>query len=190
VAYGSFSDGSGSAGRRGLWLEALLEELLDAHADTLRLGRHLVGQSEWLAHLAYLEDLERVARRGTRQNWKNRNAPRCESPTPVVASTHGPYEPHSARRAPARSMVLVKPHRVTVEFDDFGWTTLAEEGTRQGVTVEELLVHAAMYYLSDLESGWAAVKILPSAELTGKEEAARGESRRFPRRPRAPEADE
>jgi hypothetical protein len=85
--------------------------------------------------------------------------------------------------------LLVKPHRVTVEFDEFGWMTLAEEGAHQGVTVEELLVHAAMYYVSELQSGRTAVKILRSADLTGNNEAARGESWRFPRRPRPPEAD-
>lgn len=41
--------------------------------------------------------------------------------------------------------------RVEVEFDEFGWETLTDEARRQGVTVEELVVHAAMYYLADAD---------------------------------------
>ncbi|HEX4806101.1 MAG TPA: hypothetical protein VFU94_09385 [Conexibacter sp.] len=50
-------------------LTALVYELLDAHDDTARLAREggaargpLVGDLRWDAHLAYLRDLQRVAR--------------------------------------------------------------------------------------------------------------------------------
>jgi hypothetical protein len=43
--------------------------------------------------------------------------------------------------------------RVEVEFDEFGWEVLTDEAHRQGVTVEELVVHAAMYYLADADHG-------------------------------------
>ena len=41
--------------------------------------------------------------------------------------------------------------RVEVEFDEFGWEALTDEAQRQGVTIEELVVHAAMYYLADAD---------------------------------------
>jgi len=43
-------------------LTALVYELLDAHADTARLGDELAGDLRWDAHLAYLRDLQRVGR--------------------------------------------------------------------------------------------------------------------------------
>jgi hypothetical protein len=50
-------------------------------------------------------------------------------------------------------------HSVTIELDEFGWHGLREEAERQGVSIEALVEHAAMYYLADLHSGRAAVKI-------------------------------
>jgi hypothetical protein len=41
--------------------------------------------------------------------------------------------------------------KLEVEFDEFGWEALADEARRQGVTIEELVVHAAMYYLADAD---------------------------------------
>jgi hypothetical protein len=41
--------------------------------------------------------------------------------------------------------------RVEVEFDEFGWEALTDEARRQGVTLEELVAHAAMYYLADAD---------------------------------------
>jgi hypothetical protein len=48
---------------------------------------------------------------------------------------------------------------VTIELDDFGWRGLCEEAERQGVDVETLVEHAAMYFLADVDSGRAAVQI-------------------------------
>jgi hypothetical protein len=43
------------------------------------------------------------------------------------------------------------PHKVEVTFDEFGWHALTDEAKRQGVTIEELVAHAAMYYLADAD---------------------------------------
>jgi hypothetical protein len=43
-------------------LAGLVYELLDAHYDTARLGEDLAEDERWHAHLAYLRDLQRVAR--------------------------------------------------------------------------------------------------------------------------------
>jgi hypothetical protein len=58
---------------------------------------------------------------------------------------------------------------VTAEFDDFGYALLRAEARRQGVPVEDLLVHAALYYLSDVDSGRAAHKVLPSSRFDRKD---------------------
>jgi hypothetical protein len=55
-------------------------------------------------------------------------------------------------------------HSITVAFDDFGWSALRDEAHNQGISVEELVVHAAMYYLSDLDSGRIAGQVLGRAE--------------------------
>ena len=56
-------------------------------------------------------------------------------------------------------MLLLTRHPVTIELDDFGYESLQAEADRQGVTLETLVEHAAMYYLGDLHSGRAAVQI-------------------------------
>jgi hypothetical protein len=43
-------------------LARLVYELLDAHADTEKLGRQRHDDPLWAAHLAYLRDLQRVGR--------------------------------------------------------------------------------------------------------------------------------
>jgi hypothetical protein len=40
----------------------LVYELLDAHYDTARLAEDVAEDERWHAHLAYLRDLQRVAR--------------------------------------------------------------------------------------------------------------------------------
>jgi hypothetical protein len=74
-------------------------------------------------------------------------------------------------------------HWVTVGFEQFGWETLTAEAERQGVTVEELLVHAAMYYLSDLESGRVAARVFRQVEAAEAgeqpEKPEQGGERRF-----------
>jgi hypothetical protein len=41
--------------------------------------------------------------------------------------------------------------KVEVEFDKFGWEALTELARREGVSVAELVHHAAMYYLADAD---------------------------------------
>jgi hypothetical protein len=43
-------------------LARLVYELLDAHDDTSRLAEDVAEDERWHAHLAYLRDLQRVAR--------------------------------------------------------------------------------------------------------------------------------
>lgn len=43
-------------------------------------------------------------------------------------------------------------------------SALELEGERQGITLEELLEYATVYYLADIESGLAAERILRRAE--------------------------
>jgi len=69
---------------------------------------------------------------------------------------------------------MARKHRITIELDEFGWRALSDEAARQNVTVEELLVHAAMYYLSDLDTGRVAARVLK--EIEEAEESA-GEGR-------------
>jgi len=50
---------------------------------------------------------------------------------------------------------------IEVTFDEFGWRALTDEARRQGVTVEELVVHAAMYYVADRDSARFSRRVLP-----------------------------
>jgi hypothetical protein len=54
-------------------------------------------------------------------------------------------------------------HTVELEFDSFGWDALCDSADRQGVTVEQLLVHAAMYYLADEDAGRISHQVLTPA---------------------------
>ena len=42
---------------------------------------------------------------------------------------------------------------VEVKLGEFAFAELRAEAEREGVTLEELLAHAAMYYLADADSG-------------------------------------
>ena len=53
---------SSAVGGHSEQLACLVYELLDAHADTEQLSRDHEGGLRWRAHLAYLRDLQRVAR--------------------------------------------------------------------------------------------------------------------------------
>jgi hypothetical protein len=79
-------------------------------------------------------------------------------------------------------------HRVVIELDDFGHSRALEEAERQGVTLEELGAHAMIYYLSDLDSGRVAAKVMRKAdeeaspESGDKPDAPGGRFRKSPRR--------
>jgi hypothetical protein len=47
--------------------QALMYELLDAHADTAELASHLECEPEWAAHLEYLRALQRAGREALAQ---------------------------------------------------------------------------------------------------------------------------
>jgi hypothetical protein len=47
----------------------------------------------------------------------------------------------------------------TIQLSDFAWSALVAEAKRQEVPVEDLLAHAAMYYLADLDSGRVAARV-------------------------------
>jgi heme oxygenase len=55
-------------------------------------------------------------------------------------------------------------HTASAEFDDFVWGRLQEEAARQEVTVDQLVAHAAIYYLGDLDSGRIATRVLRMEE--------------------------
>jgi hypothetical protein len=58
---------------------------------------------------------------------------------------------------------------LTIELTDFGYERARKEAERQGVSVEEVVTHAVMYYLADLDSGRAAARIFRDAEAEGGE---------------------
>ena len=49
---------------------------------------------------------------------------------------------------------------IEVTFDEFGWRALTDEARRQGVTIEELVAHAAMYYLADSDTERLSRRVL------------------------------
>ncbi len=54
--------------------------------------------------------------------------------------------------------------RVSIEFSDFMFASLTEAAEKQGVKVEELVKHAAVYYLGDLDSGRVAARVFRESE--------------------------
>jgi hypothetical protein len=56
---------------------------------------------------------------------------------------------------------------------------LRDEARRQGVGPEEILVHATMYYLSDLHTGRAARRILRRSKEAPPRRPDRGTRGRF-----------
>jgi hypothetical protein len=54
--------------------EALVYELLDAHADTAELAAELRGERRWAAHLDYLQALQRTGRETLAQMEEHRSS--------------------------------------------------------------------------------------------------------------------
>jgi hypothetical protein len=71
---------------------------------------------------------------------------------PDVSSTPGA---DVSKRAPG-----VTPRCVTVEFSAFGFERLLEEAEAQRVSLEEIVVHATMYYLADVDAGRISRRVL------------------------------
>jgi len=54
--------------------------------------------------------------------------------------------------------------RLALRLDTFAWEALEQESTRLGVSEEELVAFALMYYLADVDSGRIA-RVPPDARL-------------------------
>jgi hypothetical protein len=50
-------------------------------------------------------------------------------------------------------------HSVSVRLSGFAWEAIEQESARQGVSVEDLVAFAVMYYLADADSGRVARQI-------------------------------
>jgi hypothetical protein len=75
-----------------------------------------------------------------------------DPPGRVVTTLGRHREPMPTRPVSAgRTAALHVERRAEVEFDDFGWGAITEQARRERVSIEELLVHAAMYYLADAD---------------------------------------
>ena len=59
------------------------------------------------------------------------------------------------------------PHEVRLEVSRDRWKRLEREAERQGVALERLLEHAALFYLADIDSGRLADRVLDRSEETG-----------------------
>jgi hypothetical protein len=59
---------------------------------------------------------------------------------------------------------------VTLQLDGFAYEAIAEEASRLGVPVEELVTFAVLYYLADRDSGRIARRIPPSMRPTTGEQ--------------------
>jgi hypothetical protein len=71
------------------------------------------------------------------------------------------------------------PHKVEVEFDEFGWRSLTDEAHRQGVSLETLVAHAAMYYLAEADPERLARRVMwgrgdPDRKRSGNDAGCRG----------------
>jgi hypothetical protein len=69
--------------------------------------------------------------------------------------------------SPSRSEREGSSHRATIELSDFAWTALSTEAERQDVPLEDLLTHAALYYLADLDSGRVAARVFRPEQVDG-----------------------
>jgi hypothetical protein len=66
-----------------------------------------------------------------------------------------------ARRTPRFRREAGEPElELELDLDADEWTALRQEAKRQGVPLERLLEHAALYLLADLDSGRVAAQIL------------------------------
>jgi hypothetical protein len=58
-------------------------------------------------------------------------------------------------------------HDATIQLSDFAWEALSKEAARQEVPLEDLLIHAALYYLADLDSGRVAARVFRPEQVDG-----------------------
>jgi hypothetical protein len=64
-----------------------------------------------------------------------------------------------AKPAAAPSAGARTERSLTVTLDGFAWESITEEAAREGLTVEELVGYAVLYYLADADSGRVARQI-------------------------------
>ena len=62
--------------------------------------------------------------------------------------------PEAPQDAAARTV-----RELALKLDGFAWESLAEEAAREGLTVEELVGYAVLYYLADADSGRVARQV-------------------------------
>ncbi|HEX3519033.1 MAG TPA: hypothetical protein VHT29_08375 [Solirubrobacteraceae bacterium] len=53
---------------------------------------------------------------------------------------------------------------LSLSLDGFAWEAVEQESARMGVSVEELVSYAVLYYLADHDSGRLARRIVPSSQ--------------------------
>jgi hypothetical protein len=70
-----------------------------------------------------------------------------------------PVVVEECRAIDRRNMSALRPGRessertITLTLDGFGWDTLDEEASLEGITTEELITFSVLYYLADIDSG-------------------------------------
>jgi hypothetical protein len=65
---------------------------------------------------------------------------------------------------------------LTLRLEGFAWASLDEEAEREGLSVEELITFATLYYLADVDSGRVARRISRSPYPRTSAERADGQS--------------
>jgi hypothetical protein len=114
-------------------------------AEALRSRRHADGDGDGLPRSLMLAILYYLAERDSRRPAWSYPDLRREDPEPVG---DGPIE-------------------LEVSLDDAAWKAFGEEAERQGVSVDSLAEHAALYLAADMDSGRLSRRILD--ELAGEE---------------------
>jgi hypothetical protein len=64
---------------------------------------------------------------------------------------------------------------LTLDFDTFAWSALADESAALGVSIDELARFSVLYYVSDRDSGRIARRLPPRARRADAEWAGRTE---------------
>jgi hypothetical protein len=64
-----------------------------------------------------------------------------------------------ATQAAAQDADARTARALELKLDRFAWESIAEEAAREGLTVEELVGYAVLYYLADADSGRVARQV-------------------------------
>ena len=60
---------------------------------------------------------------------------------------------------PAKGRAMPVKRKLALQLDEFAWEAIQHESTRLGVSEEELIGFAIVYYLADIDSGRIARRI-------------------------------